>query len=109
MIASTKQHDIIEDDIQSAVKLDSHADSPVASRSATIVHRTGRQVNVSGFTDQLGKLISVEIVHALVIYECPYTGDMYKLQLSNALDIQSINCCLIHPIMMRLSVVVVDE
>ena len=108
-IASTKQRDISEDDIQSAVELDSHADSPVAGRSATIVHRTGRQVNVSGFTDQLGKPISVEIVHALVIYECPYTGEIYKLQLCNALDIQSIDCCLIHPIMMRLAGVMVDE
>ena len=89
--------------------MDSHADLPVAGRSATIVYRTGRHVNVSGFTDQIGKPINVEIVHALVMCECPYTGEVYKLQLSNALDIQSIDCCLIHPIMMRLAGVLVDE
>ena len=59
-----------EHDTYAAVELDSHADSAVVGRTSRILERTGRRASVSGFTNSLGKPLSVEIVHACVIYDC---------------------------------------
>ena len=75
-IAFAKQAQPEQFEPQGAIDLDSHADSPVAGACLTIIHRTGRRVNVTGFTDELGKPIRVEVVHAMVLYECSYTGKM---------------------------------
>ena len=98
-----------EDILHGAIELDSHADSPVAGSCSTIFHRTGNRINVSGFTDELGTPMKVEIVHAMVIYECQYTGRLFRMVMYNALDIPSIQSCLLHPIMMRLAGITVDE
>ena len=53
----------------SKIELDSHADSPVAGANARILERTGRTVSVRGFTDELGKPLLVDVVHAAVVYD----------------------------------------
>jgi len=45
--------------VETAIKLDSHADSPVVGQGATIIGQTNRNVSVSGFTDRLGKAINI--------------------------------------------------
>ena len=92
-----------------AVELDSHADSAVVGRTARILERTGRKASVSGFTNSLGKALSVEIVHACVMYDCDKSGKSYLLIIRNALHVPEMEECLIHPIMMRLVGVEVDE
>ena len=98
-----------EDEIYAAVELDSHADSAVVGKTSRILERTGRRASVSGFTDSLGKAISVEIVHACVIYDCDKSGRSYLLIIRNTLHVPEMNECLIHPIMMRLIGLEVDE
>ena len=54
----------------SALELHSHADSPVIGKHTKIIRHTGQEVKVSGFTDELGEALPVEIVDAAVVYDC---------------------------------------
>ena len=107
-IAATAQV-CINESRYSAIELDSHADSPVAGNSVYIIKKLGRKVKISGFSDALGKPLLVDVVNAAVIYDCDMTGTSYIMILRNTLHIPSIDECLIHPIMMRLRGVEVDE
>ena len=91
------------------LELDSHADSLVVGRGAHVLEYTGRKVTVSGFTDVLGEPMLVDVVHVLITYDCPVTGNSYPMMISNALLVLSVDCCLINPFMMRLAGVQVDE
>ena len=91
------------------LELDSHADSPVVGNGAHILEQTGRKVSVSGFTNELGKPMLVDVVNAVITYDCPRTGLSYPLLINNALFVPSIDCCLINPFIMRLAGVQVDE
>jgi len=95
--------------VESAIELDSHADSPVAGSFCHILEKHNRQLYISGFTDDLGKPILVDVINAAVTYDCMMTGNSYIMILRNALHIPSIEVCLLHPIMMRLAGVEVDE
>ena len=54
------------DKVMSATELDSHADSPVAGKYATVLEESGKRVHVSGFTKSLGNPLSVPVVTATV-------------------------------------------
>ena len=56
------------------LELDSHADSPVVGNGAHVLEHTGKKVSVSGFTDELGKPMLVDVVHAVITYDCAQTG-----------------------------------
>ena len=93
----------------STLELDSHADSPVLGRHARILERTGRKVSVSGFSDEIGKPILLDVVHGALVYDCPFTGDSILIIIYNALYMQSMEASLIPPFMMRLASLEVDE
>ena len=75
----------------------------------TSISLWGRKVTVSGFTDVLGEPMLVDVVHAVITYDCPMSGNSYPIMISNALLVPSVDCCLIYPFMMRLAGVQVDE
>ena len=89
--------------------MDSHADSPVLGRGATVVRKTGRTVSVRGFSDELGQPISVPVVDGVITYECEYTGKVILLVVRNALHLPSMDNHLIPPFMMRLAGLEVNE
>ena len=91
------------------LELDSHADSPVVGNGAVIVRKTGRQVSVKGFADEIGRPISVPVVDALLTYCCEFTGEMRLCMIRNALHVPSMNNHLIPPFMMRLAGLEVNE
>ena len=94
---------------QFMLEMDSHADSPVVGNHAHVLEYTGRKVSVSGFTDALGKPMLVEVVHALIVYDCDTTGKSHLLMINNALLVPSLTCCLINPFIMRLAGLHVNE
>ena len=97
------------DDGSSRTELDSHADSPVVGKHAYILYHTGRTVGVSGFSDKLGSVQSVPVVHAAIVYDCPTSGESYVLFVNNALHFRDLPVNLIHPFIMRMAGLVVDE
>ena len=93
----------------SSLELDSHADSPVVGKHAFILRHTGKQVRVSGFTDQLGSPLLVPVVDAALIYECNVTGEKYLIVIHNALYMKSMTSSLISPFILRLAGITVKE
>ena len=93
----------------SATELDSHADSPVIGRNATILEVSNKTAMVSGFTTELGAPMKVPIVTAAVMYDCEYSGSSYVLIVHNALHFKNMDVNLIPPIMMRIAGLEVDE
>ena len=95
--------------VTSATELDSHANSQVVGCNAEIIEDTGKVVHVSGFTEKLGKPLTVPVVTAAVIYDCGVTGESHVLIINNALYIKDMVVNLIPPMMMRLAGLIVDE
>ena len=93
----------------SAIDLDSHADSPVVRKHAHILRKTGRRVKVSGFTDQLGEPIHVDVVDAAMVYDCEFSGDSFVMIIRNALYLKQMETALIPPFMMRIAGIEIDE
>ena len=78
---------------QFILEMDSHADSPVVGKQARILEYTGKKVSVSGFTDAIGKPMLVDVVNALVAYDCDQSEKSYLLLINNALLVPSIDGC----------------
>ena len=93
----------------SAIELDSHADSPVVGRHAHVIRYTGNEVNVSGFSDELGKPLTAEIVDAALCYDCEYTGETYLMIIRNAIYLRKMSTSLIPPFMMRMAGLEINE
>ena len=58
------------------------------------------KVNVTPFSDDLGMMPEVKVVHAAVVYDCPITGTSTILIINNALYIREMKNNLLPPIMM---------
>lgn len=100
LIVSTIERDVMQVGNEiSRTELDSHADSPVVGRHAKILSYTGQTANVSGFTKDLGKCLSVPIVTAAVAYNDEYSGLTSILLIHNALYIKSMEHNLVPPFM----------
>ena len=99
----------IDDQDDGNLELDSYADSPVLGRGAVVVRKTDRTILVKGFSDEIGRPISVPVVDGVIAYECEYTGNTKLLMIRNALHLLSMNNHLIPPFMMRLAGLKVNE
>jgi len=58
--------------------LDTHTDNTVLGGSCLLIHDTGREVDVSGFSLVLGS-IELPIILGAVAYDHPITGKVYIL------------------------------
>lgn len=109
LIVAALTSDHSNEGVETRTELDSHADSPCVGRNAKIIEHTGKRVNVSGFTDSLGKRKSIPVVHAAVAYDDEYTGKTYILIIYNALYFEEMECNLLPPFMCRLAGVEINE
>ena len=94
---------------ESRTELDSYADSPVVGRNVLIISDSGQTANVTGFTKDLGKCMSIPIVTAAIAYSDEYNNKTSIIIVHNALHIKSMEHNLVPPFMMRLAGVDVDE
>lgn len=90
-------------------ELDSHADSPVLGKHASILFQTDKTISVAPFSDSLGILPEVPVAHGAVAYDCPYSGQTFILVINNALYIPEMECNLLPPIALRMHGLQVDE
>ena len=66
-----------------------------------IFESTNRTCNVQTFDPSLGTASKILIVDGAVVYECPYTGEIYVLIVRNALHIPHLQNNFIPPFLMR--------
>ena len=93
----------------SRTELDSHANMAVVGRYCCILEDTGQKADVNPFTPDYNALEKVPIVHAAVMYECPYSGKEHLLVLRDALYVKSMSNNLIPPFLLREAGVVVND
>jgi hypothetical protein len=67
------------------MELDSHADTIVAGSNCIVMHYTGKECNVSPYTDQYEDIKNVPIVQAATAYDDPETGVTAILMLNEAM------------------------
>ena len=87
----------------SRTELDSHANMPVIRMNAYILSKIGETVDVAPFTPDY-KPISVELVDAALIYECPYSGKIRR-----GLYVPSMTHNLLPPFMLREAGITINE
>ena len=90
-------------------ELDSHANMVFLGAHAFIFESTNRTCNVQPFDPSLGTASKIPIVDGAVVYECPYTGEIYVLIVRNALHIPHLRNNLIPPFVMRAAGVTLNE
>ena len=84
----------------SRTELDSHANMPVVGRNAYIISDTGRVADVNPFTPDYDSM-TIPIVDAAVLYQCPYFGLVYILVIRNAQHVPSMQNNLLPPFVLR--------
>ena len=67
------------------IELDSHADTIVAGSNCVVMHYTGRECDVSPYTDEYKPIQNVPIVQAATAWQSPDTGQIYILIFNEAL------------------------
>ena len=75
---------------------------------AFIFESTNRTCNVHPFDPSLVTASKIPIVDGAVVYECPYTGEIYVLIVRNTLHIPHLQNNLIPPFVMRAAVVTLN-
>ena len=98
---SSASSKVDDDEIELAIELDSHADSPVVGRVSKIISRKGKSVFISGFIDKIGKPIKVPVVDASVVYTCNAMGKSFGMILRNSLHVPEMDACLLNLTMMH--------
>jgi hypothetical protein len=81
VISSSKRDPVV----QSQLEMDSHADTIVCGANCAILHYTGRECDVSPYTDAYEAIKSVPIVQAGTAYDNPETGETFILVFNEAI------------------------
>ena len=81
----------------------------VLGAHAFIFESTNRTCNVQPFDPSLGTASKIPIVDGAVVYECPYTGEIYVLIVRNTLHIPHLKNNLIPPFVMRAAGVTLND
>ena len=83
-------------------ELDSHADTTVAGANCRILHYTGRECDVSPYSEEYSPVKDVPIVQAATTWQSPNTGQLYILIFNEALYMgESLEHSLINPNQLR--------
>ena len=96
--------------VHSQVELDSHADTIVCGSNCLIMHYTGKECDVSPYTDAYEAIKSVPIVQATTAYENPETGETTILVFNEAIWMgEQLKHTLINPNQLRAFGVTVQD
>ena len=90
----------MEDNYQSTCELDSHANMAVVGSESYIIEETGEIANVQPYSPDY-ECRELKVIHAGVLYQCPYTGIEYILVIRNAIYVPSMKINLIPPFLIR--------
>ena len=73
----------------------------VLGQHCYIISSSDRHAEVNAFSRKLGRMKSVPIVDAAIVYDCSYSMKTYLLIMRNSLYVQSMTNNLIPPFIMR--------
>ena len=90
-------------------ELDFYANMVVLGAHAFLFESKNRTCNVQPFDPIQGTASKIPIVDGAVVYECPYTGEIYVLIVRNALHIPQLRNNLIPPFVLRATGVTLNE
>ena len=85
----------------STTELDSHANMVVVGHQAHVFSHNNQFVNVQAFADEVKGLRDIPVDHAVIGYDCPYSGETYILVVKNALCVPSMSHNLVPPFILR--------
>ena len=71
-------------------EIDSHANMAVVGKNCFIFESSGKTCEVSAFSPSIGD-ISLLIVDAVIVYDCPHTFKSYLLMVCNALHVKKMS------------------
>jgi hypothetical protein len=71
--------------VVSQLELDSHADTIVCGSNCTIIHFTGKECDVSPYTETYEAIKSVPIIQAATAYDNPEAGETTIFILNEAI------------------------
>mgnify|MGYP003306013604 FL=1 len=83
------------------IELDSHADTIVAGSNCALLNYTGRECDVSPYTDSYSPIKNVPIVKAATLWQSPNTRQSYILVFNEALYMPDLPNSLINPNQLR--------
>ncbi|KAL7439594.1 hypothetical protein ACHAXM_007602 [Skeletonema potamos] len=66
-------------------------------------------MKVNAFASEVGSLNNIPVVDAVIVYDCPFTGESYFLLMYNCLYIPSMECHLIPPFILREAGLLVND
>jgi hypothetical protein len=81
-LSSTQRRGTI---VQSQIEMDSHADTTVCGGNCSIIYYTGKQCDVTPYTDAYEAIKSVPIVRAGTAYDHPETGETFIIVFNEAI------------------------
>jgi hypothetical protein len=90
-----------DNEIYGGSQLDSHANMNVFGKHYYVISSSGKYANVSAFSDEVGAMLKVPIVDAIIAYDCQFTDKTYILIARNVLHVPSMNHNLIVPFILR--------
>jgi hypothetical protein len=94
----------------SRMELDSHADTVVLGRNTVVLHYTGRECDVSHYSDTYKSITGVPIVTGATAWTCQFSGTTYILVFNEALWMgEVLDYSLINPNQLRQFGVVVQD
>jgi hypothetical protein len=82
-------------------QLNSHANMNVFGKHCYVISNSGKYANVSAFSEEVGSMLKVPIVDAIIAYDCPFTEKTYILIARNVLHVPSMDHNLIVPFILR--------
>ena len=72
------------------MELDSHADTCIFGKNFVVMHKTGRECDVSAYSDTLDTLKSVPVVCGATAWTHPDTSEVFILVFHEGLDMRDI-------------------
>ena len=101
---------VLTDDGEQRTDLESHADTCVIGQHALIVHDFNRPVNVTGYDPSKGTMApNCPEVSAAIEYDCPMTGEVFIIEIHQAILIDHLHNNLLCPMQMRMYDVKVND
>ena len=107
MISSINSNETNIDMVWNA--LDSHANMVAAGKHSVIFYDTGKTCTINAFAKSTGKLENVQIVDAIIAYNCPYQCKTFVLLLRNLGHIPKFDIDLLPPFILRGSKIQIDK